>query len=161
MTRTAGTRPHATIPRVKRRRSSAPGRLRPDGRWPQSILLAVLVIVLAACGSSTATDERSTSEAPAPTIDATVAPVKETPTEEPTATAKTPTPEPPPATVAPTSSIDRGGAGACSGSDKNRDFYASMAAAVEWTVYCPVLPDEWFVRDGQYRLAGGGWLEIT
>lgn len=48
----------------------------------------------------------------------------------------------------------------CSGSDENRDFFASMAAAVDWTVYCPVLPNGWFVRDGQYRLAGGGWMEI-
>ena len=35
-----------------------------------------------------------------------------------------------------------------------------MAAAVDWTVYCPVLGDGWFVDDGRYRLAGGGWLEI-
>lgn len=49
----------------------------------------------------------------------------------------------------------------CSGSDENRDFFASMAAAVDWPVYCPILPDGWFVGDGQYRLAGGGWMEIT
>lgn len=79
--------------------------------------------------------------------------------DDPTATAETPTAEPPLST--PTTSTDPVSAQACSGSDENRDFYASMAAAVEWTVYCPVLPDEWFVRDGQYRLAGGGWLEIT
>ena len=36
-----------------------------------------------------------------------------------------------------------------------------MAAAVEWTVYCPVLSNGWFVDDGRYRLAGGGWLEIS
>jgi hypothetical protein len=36
-----------------------------------------------------------------------------------------------------------------------------MAAAVDWTVYCPVLPDGWFVQDGHYRLAGGGWMEIS
>jgi hypothetical protein len=35
-----------------------------------------------------------------------------------------------------------------------------MAAAVNWTVYCPVLPDGWFVDDGQYRLANGGWMRI-
>lgn len=56
--------------------------------------------------------------------------------------------------------MDPGSAAACSGSDANRDFFASMAAAVDWTVYCPVLPDGWFVDDGQYRLAGGGWMEI-
>ncbi|MDO8484651.1 MAG: hypothetical protein Q7S35_06865 [Candidatus Limnocylindrales bacterium] len=146
---------------MKRRRSSAPGRLRPDGRWSQSILLAVLVIVLAACGSSTATDEPSASGASVPTSDATAAPVTGTPTEEPTAATDTPTPGPATATaIAPTSSTDPGSARACSGSDQNRDFFASMAAAVDWTVYCPVLPDGWFVKDGQYRLAGGGWMEI-
>ena len=36
-----------------------------------------------------------------------------------------------------------------------------MAAAVDWPVYCPVLADGWFVRDGQYRLADGGRLEIV
>lgn len=36
-----------------------------------------------------------------------------------------------------------------------------MAAAVDWVVYCPVLPDGWFVEDGHYRLAGGGWMEIV
>lgn len=36
-----------------------------------------------------------------------------------------------------------------------------MAAAVDWAVYCPVLPDGWFVDDGQYRLAGGGWMRIS
>ena len=36
-----------------------------------------------------------------------------------------------------------------------------MAAAVDWPVYCPVLPDGWFVESGQYRLADGGRLEIV
>lgn len=36
-----------------------------------------------------------------------------------------------------------------------------MAAAVDWPVYCPVLPDGWFVQNGQYRLADGGRLEIV
>jgi hypothetical protein len=36
-----------------------------------------------------------------------------------------------------------------------------MAAAVSWTVYCPVVPDGWFVEDGTYRLAGGGWMDIS
>ncbi len=53
------------------------------------------------------------------------------------------------------------GAAACSGSNENRDFFASMAAAVDWPVYCPVLPDGWFVESGQYRLADGGRLEIV
>jgi hypothetical protein len=36
-----------------------------------------------------------------------------------------------------------------------------MASAVDWPVYCPVLADGWFVQNGQYRLAGGGQLEIV
>jgi hypothetical protein len=54
-----------------------------------------------------------------------------------------------------------GPASACSGSAENQDFYANAAAAVGWTVYCPVLPKGWFVVTGRYRLAGGGRLEIS
>jgi hypothetical protein len=54
-----------------------------------------------------------------------------------------------------------GPASACSGSTENQDFFADAAAAVDWTVYCPVLPDGWFVVTGRYRLAGGGRLEIS
>ncbi len=52
-------------------------------------------------------------------------------------------------------------AGDCTGTDENRTFYGSVAAAVDWTVYCPVLPSGWFVETGQYRLAGGGRLAIA
>jgi hypothetical protein len=54
-----------------------------------------------------------------------------------------------------------GPASACSGTAKNKDFFAKAAANVEWTVYCPVLPDGWFVVTGRYRLASGGRLEIS
>ena len=49
----------------------------------------------------------------------------------------------------------------CTGTAENRTFYGSVAAAVSWTVYCPVLPSGWFVEQGSYRLAGGGRLVIT
>ena len=122
------------------------------------------MVALAACGSSTGTDRPAATAASIPTNGASVAPATKTPGGDPSATSETPTPASPSATATtPTSSPapDPGGAQACSGSDANRDFYASMAAAVDWIVYCPVLPDGWFVKDGQYRLAGGGWLEIT
>ena len=77
------------------------------------------------------------------------------PTDEPVATA-TPEGEPSPA-----ESADPGPAAACSGSDENRDFYRAAAAALDWTVYCAVLPKGWFVGSGQYRQAGGGWVEIA
>lgn len=152
--------------RVKRRRSSAPGGSRPDGRWCQPTLLAAFVVALAACGSSTGTDRSAATAASIPTNGQSVAPATRTPGGDPSATSETPTPTPgPPGATAttPTRSPapDPGGTQACSGSDANRDFYASMAAAVDWIVYCPVLPDGWFVKDGQYRLAAGGWLEIT
>ena len=73
-----------------------------------------------------------------------------------------PNPSPTPAPVATPASSDEpdGVAAACSGTAANRDFYAAVAAAVSWTVYCPVLPDGWFVETGEYRLAGGGHLAI-
>jgi hypothetical protein len=155
---------------VKRRRLSAPGRLRPDGRWTRSILLAaVLSAVLAACGQATSTDQptdtgQPSSAAASPDASPTVAPVSEPPGETPAESAST-TPEPvtpePPATAGATPADGTGSAASCSGSDENRDFFASMAAAVDWTVYCPVLGEGWFVDDGRYRLAGGGWLEIS
>lgn len=150
---------------MKRRRSSAPGRLRPDGRWSHPILLAALLVALAACGQVGVTDQPSpsgqaSSNAPDPSGTTSTDPAIGTPTDAPTASAEpstsgssaSPRGTPPPGS---------GSAASCSGSDENRDFFASMAAAVGWSVYCPVLPDGWFVADGQYRLAGGGWMEIS
>jgi hypothetical protein len=153
---------------VKRRRSSAPGRLRPDGRWSNPILLVTLLaVLLAACGSSTGTDQPTTSAAPpidgVPTETATTDPSAAGPTADPSVTEEPTASEPTEraATTAPADPSTGTGSAACSGSDENRDFFASMAAAVNWTVYCPVVPDGWFVRDGQYRLANGGWMDIT
>jgi hypothetical protein len=153
---------------VKRRRSSAPGRLRPDGRWTYPILLVALVAVLVtACGQATTTETPPGSPASSadagPTDTATTDPSTESPT-EPSVSAEPTAPDSTPAT-SPGSSADpsagTGDAAACTGSDENRDFFASMAAAVAWTVYCPVLSDGWFVEDGHYRLASGGWMEIS
>jgi hypothetical protein len=57
-------------------------------------------------------------------------------------------------------SVDPGAAAECAGNDDNRDFFIAVAGAVDWAVYCPVLGSGWFVESGQYRLAGGGWMEI-
>ena len=154
---------------MKRRRSSAPGRLRPDGRWSHPILLAALVAVLvAACGQATTTGQ-PTPSTPAssdavPTDGATADPSTDAPTEAPSTSAEPTAPEPSATGSTGSPAAPTGGAGSassCSGSDENRDFFASMAAAVDWTVYCPVLPDGWFVDDGHYRLANGGWMEIS
>jgi hypothetical protein len=53
-----------------------------------------------------------------------------------------------------------GPAGACSGNDKNRVFFADAASNVDWTVLCAVLPKGWYVSSGSYRLANGGKLVI-
>lgn len=94
--------------------------------------------------SAEPTDSEDPGDTAEPTDEAT-----DEPTDEPTAE---PTDEASPST---------GPATACSGTAENQDFYAAAAAAVEWTVYCPVLPKGWFVVTGRYRLAGGGRLEIS
>ena len=76
-------------------------------------------------------------------------PATETPTEVPSASSEV------------TASPEIVPASGCTGTDENRTFYSSVAAAVTWTVYCPVLPSGWFVEQGQYRLAGGGRLAMT
>jgi hypothetical protein len=152
---------------VKRRRSSAPGRLRPDGRWSHSILLVIVLgLFLTACDQATSTDDSTVPPASEalPGETATGGPSSDAPTDDPANS-------PEPTTPAPTASAPdgssagpstgTGSAAACTGSDENRDFFASMAAAVDWTVYCPVVPDGWFVEDGTYRLADGGWMEIS
>ena len=153
---------------MKRRRSSAPGRLRPDGRWTHPILLvAVFVLLLAGCDQATSPDTPSgsvpSSEAGSGEPGSPDVPT-DAPTDTPTASADPNTPDPG-ATAPAGSSADpssgTGSAAACTGSDENRDFFASMAAAVDWTVYCPVVSDGWFVEDGMYRLADGGWMEIS
>ena len=90
-----------------------------------------------------------------PTAEATPAPTAEpAPTE-----VATPTPTVP-ASEQPSPSGEAGSADACSGNDDNRLFFSDAAAAFDWPVYCAVLPARWFVADGQYRSARGGWLEI-
>lgn len=127
----------------------------------------MLALLLTACGQATSTDQTSPPAQPSadtvPSETPTTDPPTETPTEAPTASEDPTTPEP--TATGPNPSADSsegaGSAAACTGSDENRDFFASMAAAVDWTVYCPAVPDGWFVEDGQYRLAGGGWMEIS
>ena len=166
---------------MTRRRSSAPGRDRSDRhRSLSTLLLPVVAALVVACGgavtsgtpanesgtptageatpSDDGTPGPETSEEPTESADdvESEAPETEEPTEEPSAE---PTDS---ASAEPTdeASTDPGSASACTGTDENRDFYASVAAAVGWTVYCPVLPKGWFVESGQYRLAGGGRMEI-
>jgi hypothetical protein len=164
---------------MTRRRSSAPGRDRSDRHRSLPILLLIVVAVLVvACGGAAASGTPEAGTASPTAGDASpgdeVTPGPET-SEEPTESAEAPETETPEseepteptepsetASADPTddASSDPGAAAACTGTAENRDFYGSVAAAVGWTVYCPVLPKGWFVESGQYRLAGGGRMEI-
>jgi len=127
----------------------------------------LVVVVVAACiGADQATDE--------PSLTPTSTPATSTEPVEPTASAAaTPTPAPTEAATAeptatpldasPTPSPTGGAASgnACTGNESNRTFFSQVAAAVDWSVYCAVLPARWSVDSGQYRLAGGGWMRIA
>ncbi len=77
-----------------------------------------------------------------------------------------PTPTEPPAESAAPSAEPSGSAAAttadgCTGTDANRQFFSSVALAVDWTVLCGALPKGWFVSTGSYRLANGGKLIVS
>ena len=111
----------------------------------------------AASGSTTSGASVSPAVTPDP---ATTDPSVTEPTVEPT-TERTAEPATDAPTELPTASPMTEPASDCTGTDENRTFYGSVATAVAWTVYCPVLPGGWFVESGQYRLAGGGRLAIA
>lgn len=160
---------------------SASGASRPACRYPcgvlrlRLVLLLVLVALLAACGGSTPSSGASSSAGASPR--ATGAPVateapdesgdpaaSEDPiaTDEPEPTDESePTDDPveseDPATESPSPGAG-GGAAACSGTSKNRDFFVQLEELVDWPVLCGVLPKGWFVAEGSYRLANGGRL---
>jgi hypothetical protein len=130
----------------------------------------VLVAVLAVgcIGADQATDEPSltpTSTPGAASSEPTVEPTEsEAATPTPVATEDvTPVPTATPPDASPTPSPTGGAASgnACTGNDSNRTFFSQVAAAVDWPVYCAVLPARWSVDSGQYRLAGGGWMRIA
>lgn len=140
-----------------------------------------LTLLLAACGSAAPSSGATTGSDPTPgtTLDPgdSASPLDTAPpsaseapsasgtptvTDPPAATDEpTPTeiPSGPPETVEPTPVP--GTADACTGTDKNRAFYEELAAKVEWTVLCGVLPKGWFVSQGYYRLANGGKLVMS
>ena len=125
------------------------------------------LLVLTACGNATSGESDRPTEAPV-SGQPTSSPASSLPTESVMPTAPPATEPPPPPTDAPASeppateapSAGAGSAAACTGSDANRDFYVAAAAALDWTVYCPVLPSGWFVNTGEYTLRDGGRLTI-
>ena len=98
------------------------------------------------------TETSSPSEGPSasPTVAA-------TPSSEPSTETASPdiTPSPTPGAG--------GTASTCSGSSQTKDFFTAIAEAVQWPVYCAVLPAGWSVDRGSgntYALANGGRMVI-
>lgn len=151
------------------RRSSAPAGSRPARRRSLSWLLLPILALLIAAGCIGQDEVR---DEPSPTPTAAVAAPSAEPVSEPSPTAETtpaPTAAPTEAATAdptavasgePTPAGEAGSADACTGSDDNRAFFADVAAAFDWPVYCAVLPARWSVESGRYRSAGGGWMEM-
>ena len=148
---------------MTRRRSSASGRFRPAPRRSLLGLWLLVATVVAACiGDLESPTPTLPTDAPTPTATAAPDPTDTPrPTDTPVPSSAEPTATPV-ETADPTAStsVEPGDVSACTGNDDNRRFYAGLAEAVDWDVYCAVLPDGWSVTSGEYQLAGGGWLAI-
>ena len=138
--------------------------MRPGSALRVLLFLILTMLVMAACGGTTATAGPSNvPESSAPTE----APPIDQPTSEPSSEPTTPeptSPEPPsaePETPEPEPTGLPASAAECTGTDENVAFYAEFARVVDWAVYCPVLPAGWFVGTGQWRQADGERLEIS
>jgi hypothetical protein len=132
-----------------------------------SLFAALLV---GACIPSTATPSLGATATPPATASASAAlpsasdqPSASATAEQPSASSPTATDSATPsaAGASPSGSTGPGSAAACSGTDNNRAFFQTAAAAVKWTVYCAVLPAGWFVDSGSYRGTSGGWVQIA
>lgn len=140
-------------------------------RTPVLVVLSIAALVasVAGCGGTSTVSpspDRTAVVSPDPdtsalptdgSVTATPEPVETEPPSEPPESAE-PSEDP---TDVPSPSAEPGVADACTGTDGNRDFFAAVADAVTWPVYCPSLTGRWFVDSGRYRLAGGGWLEVA
>lgn len=140
----------------------------PRRSGPVILLLLVIAVGIGGCGfgDAGATPTRSlptpvpasASDSPPGAVDS-AEPATDDPGLEPSVE---PTDEP---TVGPSESATASGpaasAAACTGTDKNRVFFASIAAGVDWDVYCAVLPARWLVDAGSYRLPAGGKMDIA
>ncbi|MCI0582155.1 MAG: hypothetical protein L0227_04530 [Chloroflexi bacterium] len=121
-------------------------------------ILAMATLVAACIGGESPTPEPSgpgtspTGSAVATGSDAPTDPPSASP--GPTATASgTPAPQPSDPLGTP--------AAGCSGSEENRAFFEQASVSMAWPVYCAALPDGWFLETGSFRLASGGYLEVT
>lgn len=132
----------------------------------------LLIAGSAACGApSTPLPSVPLDTLPPATAAATLG-VTSPPSEEPSVSASipaTPSSEPSTETASPnvTPTATPGGpdatAASCSGSSQTKDFFTAIAEAVQWPVYCAVLPAGWSVDRGSgntYALANGGRMVI-
>ncbi len=128
-------------------------------------------MLAAACGSSGPSSGVTTTSSPGATPTAALesaAPSDESaaPDESQAPESEQPSATEPPAesaepTAEPSATAGIGPADGCTGTDANRQFFASVAQAVDWTVLCAALPKGWFVSTGSYRLANGGKLIVS
>ena len=139
--------------------------MRPASALRVLLFLILTLLVMAACGGTTATV--APSDVPESSAPATDAPPADQPSSEPSSEPSVPepaSPEPPsaePETPDPEPTELPASAAECTGSDENVAFFAEFASVVDWAVYCPVLPAGWFVGTGQWRQAEGERLEIS
>jgi hypothetical protein len=133
-------------------------------------LCIAATLTLAACGLDSSPSDGSTPGASTATSSAgpsASAPPTESPGTEPSASgapSAAPSDEPTEApTAEPGSTPATGGddASGCSGNPGNQDFFRAVSEAVQWDVYCAVLPAGWSVEAGTYSLAGSGQLGIS
>ena len=125
-------------------------------------LTVAAFVVLAGCGdggAATGAPTDGATGAPVPT--GTTAPASEAPlpTTEATPTEAPPTEEPTEGPTEAASGEPSAPAAACTGSEQNQEFYAQVAAAVDWPVLC-LAEDGWVVTTGSYSLRSGGRIEI-
>jgi hypothetical protein len=131
------------------------------------LLVAGLATLLAACGGSATPEPSLPTGESTPSTNPTLTPSQSAtppasvePTDAPSV-AISPDPTELPSQTADVESQVPGSADACTGTDANREFFVAATRALEWTVYCAVLPSGWFVDAGEYRQASGGRLEIS
>lgn len=150
-------------------------RPRTGGTVRLSLFVAAAVLVLAGCGPGTA------SSAPSPASPASLGPLlspslapsvgpnssdsfSPSPSDSsgPSPTGSIgPSADPTPSGSAGPSPTAPSTASVCSGAKDTPDFYESFAGAVNFPVYCAVLPAGWSLVAGTYHLANGGHITIS
>ncbi|MBF6604744.1 MAG: hypothetical protein IVW53_04090 [Chloroflexi bacterium] len=128
-------------------------------------ILAAVVLVAAACGSVTAPPSVSTNPSATPAGVASASPALPGDTASPGPGSGSAGPSgsgspPPTASGSPVPSGADSAAAACSGSAATKDFFVAIAQAVQWPVYCAVMPTGWSIVSGSYRLANGGQMNV-